>query len=398
MTAPSNEPIESHTGGNETPEVAHDSHAVPPPAQSEIDALVDAVSAGGRPRPVNELELFAEYDSNTGSPEPPRYEGPTPLASLIHAGMFRFAAASIAAFAFGVLIALGVLRSFDYSPAPVAVNAPAPVAVNPPSPPLVNRAPAFIPIEVPPAPVPTPPPAPQPAAVETAPVQTLAVNVPPQPRAATPIVRPGTATRPIPEAARSVAAPPPPVRPSPLPREAAAVETVAAPPAPPAVVAVAPAVAAPAVSAPIVAPPPPAPALPSAAAPAAAARSAAAVAHSAVMSTVREYTQAYGAMDVTAAAAVWPSVDRRALSRAFATLKSQQLELANCEVTIFDTSATARCRGKLEYVRKVGDPTPRTGHQEWLFKMRKLGDEWIIDGLDASPVAELLPRVTRGAT
>jgi hypothetical protein len=383
MTAHKKEPLESDAGGNETPGVARDSHAVPPPAQSEIDALVDAVSAGGRPRPVNELEWFAEDDSSTGSPEPPRYEGPPPLVSLIHGGVFRFAAASTAAFVFGVLIALGVLRSFDYSPVPVAVNAPAPAAVNPPAPPLVNRAPVLPPIDAPPAPVLTPPPAPQPAAVTAPPVETLAVRVPPPARVA-PIVRPS--------------APPSPARPDPLPKEAAAVENAAAPPAPPAVVAVAPTVTAPAVPPSVVAPAAPALASPPAAAPAAAARSAAAIAHNAVMSTVREYTQAYGAMDVSAAAAVWPSVDRRALSRAFATLKSQQLEFANCEVTIFDTSATARCRGKLEYVRKVGDPTPRTGHQEWLFKMRKLGDEWIIDGLDASPVAELLPTVTRGAT
>ena len=39
-----------------------DTHAVPPPVQSEIDALVDAVSAGGRPRIANEPDVIAEAD------------------------------------------------------------------------------------------------------------------------------------------------------------------------------------------------------------------------------------------------------------------------------------------------------------------------------------------------
>jgi len=123
-----------------------------------------------------------------------------------------------------------------------------------------------------------------------------------------------------------------------------------------------------------------------------------AVEQSAVIATVREYTQAYGALDVSAAAAVWPSVDRRALARAFSTLKSQELEIGNCEVAISRNSATARCRGTVAYVRKVGDPTPRTGHQEWVFTMRKIGNDWIIDALEASPVATLPQEPRRGAT
>jgi hypothetical protein len=34
-------------------------------------------------------------------------------------------------------------------------------------------------------------------------------------------------------------------------------------------------------------------------------------------------------------------------------------------------------------VRKIGNPTPRTGHQEFVFKMRKLGDDWFIDDVSA---------------
>jgi hypothetical protein len=45
------------------------------------------------------------------------------------------------------------------------------------------------------------------------------------------------------------------------------------------------------------------------------------------------------------------------LARAFSTLKSQELALESCEVAIADTNATTRCRGTVEYVRKIGNPT-----------------------------------------
>jgi hypothetical protein len=103
----------------------------------------------------------------------------------------------------------------------------------------------------------------------------------------------------------------------------------------------------------------------------------------AVLETVREYRQAYEALDVTATAAIWPSVDRRALAPAFSALKSQALEFEDREVALADASATTRCHGVVEYVRKIGNPTPRTGHQEFVFKMRKLGDDWFIDDVSA---------------
>jgi hypothetical protein len=151
----------------------------------------------------------------------------------------------------------------------------------------------------------------------------------------------------------------------------------------------------------VVGPPPPPPALANAAAVAAATappalsrlESAAAepsraeIEQNAVLRTLRGYELAYEAMDVRAAAAVWPSVDRRALSRAFSGLKSQQLAIQNCEVNVDDTVAFARCRGTLEYVPKVGSPTPRSGSQEWMFRMQKLGTEWKIDDVNAHRIS-----------
>jgi hypothetical protein len=104
----------------------------------------------------------------------------------------------------------------------------------------------------------------------------------------------------------------------------------------------------------------------------------------AVLQTLQNYERAYEAMNVMATAKVWPSVDRRALARAFTTLKSQGLTFESCEVSVSDTSATAHCRGTVEFVRKVGNPVPLTAPQEWRFTMRKFGTDWMIEDVAAS--------------
>jgi hypothetical protein len=104
----------------------------------------------------------------------------------------------------------------------------------------------------------------------------------------------------------------------------------------------------------------------------------------AVRTALHSYEQAYEALDVAATAAVWPSVDRRALARAFDTLKYQGLNFKSCAITVMDATAIARCRGTLEIVRKIGSSMPLTAEQEWVFKMRRLGKDWKIDDVAAS--------------
>jgi hypothetical protein len=103
-----------------------------------------------------------------------------------------------------------------------------------------------------------------------------------------------------------------------------------------------------------------------------------------VRQALDSYERAYEHLDVAATAAVWPSVDRRALARAFETLKFQGVTFTNCAITVADANATARCRGTLEIIRKVGNSMPLTANQEWLFKMRRFGAEWKIDDVAAS--------------
>jgi hypothetical protein len=104
----------------------------------------------------------------------------------------------------------------------------------------------------------------------------------------------------------------------------------------------------------------------------------------AVRETLEHYADAFAGMDVQATAAVWPSVDRRALTRAFATLKSQGLTFDTCNIDVNNMSATAHCRGTVKFVRKIGNPTPLTAPQEWRFIMRKLGESWAIEEVSAT--------------
>jgi hypothetical protein len=105
----------------------------------------------------------------------------------------------------------------------------------------------------------------------------------------------------------------------------------------------------------------------------------------AVRRALHSYEEASEDLDVAATANVWPTVDRGALARAFATLKSQGLDFRTCSITVNETRAVAHCRGTVQFVRKVGNPLPLTSEQVWIFKMRRSGADWKIDQVSASP-------------
>ncbi|MEP6594021.1 MAG: hypothetical protein ABJC51_10030, partial [Acidobacteriota bacterium] len=78
-----------------------------------------------------------------------------------------------------------------------------------------------------------------------------------------------------------------------------------------------------------------------------------------VREVLREYAQAFERLDVQAAKALWPTVDGRALQRAFQQLDGQQLRFASCGVSVSGRDANARCRGDATYRPKVGSRTLR---------------------------------------
>ena len=100
----------------------------------------------------------------------------------------------------------------------------------------------------------------------------------------------------------------------------------------------------------------------------------------AVLRTVTRYAEALTRMDVSRAAAVWPSIDQRALSDAFRTLEQHLVAFDACAIEMGAADvAVVTCRGSVEYVPKVGSRQPQRTSPQWRFTMNKVGDEWQID-------------------
>jgi len=102
-----------------------------------------------------------------------------------------------------------------------------------------------------------------------------------------------------------------------------------------------------------------------------------------VADVLRRYARAYGALDANAARDVWPSVDQRALARAFESLRSQELSLQDCEIDVHGPTANASCRGQAQYVGKVGSGEPRIEPRTWRFELRREGEAWKIANAEA---------------
>jgi len=97
-----------------------------------------------------------------------------------------------------------------------------------------------------------------------------------------------------------------------------------------------------------------------------------------VRATLSRYAAAYRDLDADAAQLVWPSVDTRALSRAFSGLESQSLEFRDCRLDVRVTVARADCQGQATYVPKVGSRSPQVVAGTWSFQLRKVSGTWQI--------------------
>ena len=96
-----------------------------------------------------------------------------------------------------------------------------------------------------------------------------------------------------------------------------------------------------------------------------------------------QYRNAYQQLDAQAARAVWPSVDVRALARAFESLTSQELAFDTCLFEIAGESATAQCRGSATYTPKIGGRAARLEPRQWTFQLRKVDESWKIQSVQA---------------
>jgi len=103
----------------------------------------------------------------------------------------------------------------------------------------------------------------------------------------------------------------------------------------------------------------------------------------AIQTALDRYRTAFNVLDARAAGAVWPTVDQRALARAFERLERQNLEFANCTIDTRGLRATATCTGTAEYVPKVGSRTARVDGRQWMFVLRKVDQQWLIDAVNS---------------
>ena len=97
-----------------------------------------------------------------------------------------------------------------------------------------------------------------------------------------------------------------------------------------------------------------------------------------IAATLHRYAAAYQQLDANAARTVWPTVDQRALARAFESLELQQFTFDACDVRVIDRGASAACRGSVTYVPKVGSRTAHRDDRQWNFELQKQQDVWLI--------------------
>jgi hypothetical protein len=98
---------------------------------------------------------------------------------------------------------------------------------------------------------------------------------------------------------------------------------------------------------------------------------------SAVRTTLNRYEAAFTRLDVAAVHSVWPSLDERALTRAFDGLASQRVSLGSCSVNVNGTAARADCSGTAAWTPKVGGGEHMTS-RKWTFDLTESDGAWRI--------------------
>lgn len=97
-----------------------------------------------------------------------------------------------------------------------------------------------------------------------------------------------------------------------------------------------------------------------------------------VQAILARYANAYERLDAGSVKEIWPTVDERALARAFGDLQAQSITFEACDLTIGDTRATASCRGSATYVTGVGKRSNVTQKRQWTFLLERSPERWAI--------------------
>lgn len=107
---------------------------------------------------------------------------------------------------------------------------------------------------------------------------------------------------------------------------------------------------------------------------------------SAIRELLDAYRESYDRLDAVSAARLWPGVDTAALTRAFSTLSSQEVDFDSCTLDLdrglpaggHYQQATALCSGSVTYVRRVGNAAPQSRALAWTFDLDRSSGRWLI--------------------
>jgi hypothetical protein len=102
-----------------------------------------------------------------------------------------------------------------------------------------------------------------------------------------------------------------------------------------------------------------------------------------IRSLLQKYEDAYDHRDVRSAAVLWPSLDTRALTRAFAGLDRQDVSFDRCDIDAGAERGSAVCEGTVRYVTSVGRGVEKEARVIWTFDLTRSGQDWRITRLSA---------------
>lgn len=103
----------------------------------------------------------------------------------------------------------------------------------------------------------------------------------------------------------------------------------------------------------------------------------------AIESLLKQYRDAFAALDVSRVLPLWPTVDERALIKAFARLEQQYLAFKECKIAMTGMRAEVLCTGNVRIVSRIGNGIPVFRDGRWKFSLRRSPAGWLIQSVEA---------------
>lgn len=97
----------------------------------------------------------------------------------------------------------------------------------------------------------------------------------------------------------------------------------------------------------------------------------------AVRVALSRYVNGYSDLDASAVSAVWPSVDRVGLTKAFSALDAQQITFERCDIQVSGATGRATCVGTGMWLPKVGGKWHEQS-RTWKFVLQSAAAGWQI--------------------